>query len=101
MNIFNNACNLLYDACNPVITKCVFQIIGETMKQFTLCHEEIESLINQLGTEEIFMKSRTKLTIHDSMENDDSYRFHDEVLIKKDNNYSRPSSQMRTPYEYK
>ena len=89
MNIFNNACNLLYDACNPVITKCIFEIIGETLKQFTLSHDEIESLTSQMGTEEVFMKNRNKLTIDDSQDDhDESYRFKDDVLIKRD--HSRP-----------
>lgn len=55
--------------------------------------------MNQIGTEEVFMKNRNKLTIDDSQaDHDDSYRFKDDILIKKDN--SRPHSQMRTPYDY-
>lgn len=42
MNIFNNACNHLHELCNPMLTKCIFQIIGDGLKQFTLSTEEIE-----------------------------------------------------------
>ena len=52
-----------------------------------------------MGTEEVFMKSRNKLTIDDSQaDHDESYRFKDDVLVKKD--HSRPQSQLRTPYDY-
>jgi hypothetical protein len=42
LNIFNSCTNHLHESCNPMVTKCVFQIIGDTLKQLTLNQQEIE-----------------------------------------------------------
>lgn len=36
LNVFNSATNQLHERCNPMLTKCIFQIVGDTLKQFTL-----------------------------------------------------------------
>lgn len=95
MNIFNSACNSLNDACNPVITKCIFQIIGDTIKQLQLCQEEVETILSHIGTEEIFMKNRYKLNIDETQDTHKEISvFKDDVLIKRDA-LSRPGSQLR------
>jgi hypothetical protein len=66
LSIFNMSTNNLYEACNPMLTKCIFQIIGYTLKQFTLSQDEIEQTVYFIGSEELFMKSRHKLNINDS-----------------------------------
>ena len=32
LNIFNNACNTLHSDCNPMLSKCIFQVVGDALK---------------------------------------------------------------------
>lgn len=66
LNIFNKACNSLDEDCNPMLAKCIFQIVGDALKQFTLSHEEIKKTVHFIGSEEIFMRKATKININDT-----------------------------------
>lgn len=65
LNVFNSACNSLHYHCNPMLTKCIFQIVGDTLKQFTLTQEELEQTVHFIGSEEIFMRKLHRINIDD------------------------------------
>jgi hypothetical protein len=64
LNIFNNTFNHLHQECNPMLTKCIFQVIGEALKQFTLL--EFDEYLPFIGQEEIFMKKAHKINLNES-----------------------------------
>ncbi|TNV81462.1 hypothetical protein FGO68_gene17498 [Halteria grandinella] len=83
LNIFNSATNNLHERCNPMLTKCIFQIAGDTLKQFTLSQEEIEATLHFIGSEDFFMHNCHKLNINDtSFESDHPASATEDILIK-------------------
>lgn len=51
-----------------MLSKCIFQIVGDTLKQFTLTQEELEQTVHCIGSEEVFMRHANKINLVDSME---------------------------------
>lgn len=64
LNIFNNAFNHLDQECNPMLTKCIFQVIGEGLKQFTLL--DFNQCMPYLCQEEIFLKKAHRINLNES-----------------------------------
>eukprot|EP00347_Sterkiella_histriomuscorum_P012635 403367814 len=64
LNIFNNAMNHLHQDCNPMLTKCIFQVLGESLKQFTLI--DVDECMPFIGQEEIFMRKANKINLNES-----------------------------------
>ena len=67
-----------------MLTKCIFQIAGDTLKQFTLTQEEIEATIHFIGSEDFFMRNCHKININDtSFDNESDHApSTEDVLIK-------------------
>ncbi|CDW77431.1 UNKNOWN [Stylonychia lemnae] len=63
-NIFNNSISQLYSECNPMLTKCIFQVLGEILKQFTIVdYDGCQAFICQ---DEIFMRKAHKINLNES-----------------------------------
>ena len=47
-----------------MLTKCIFQVIGDALKQFTLI--DIDECLPFIGQDEIFMKKAHKINLNES-----------------------------------
>jgi hypothetical protein len=75
-----------------MLSKCIFQIIGDTLKQFTLSREELENALLYVGSEEMFLRNYHKINIDDSQT---EIPPSDDILIKRGAAYTDYDNHQR------